>query len=395
MNVIFILTLASLVMLAYVYVGYPLFIVLLSRLNSKSVRKREVTPTVSIIISAHNEAKVIEEKILNSLALGYPKDKLEIIVSDDGSSDGTADIARKYENRGIILLSDGTRRGKVGAMNRAVQHTTGEIVVFSDANVFYEPDAIRKVVANFGDAAVGCVVTRKRVITTDSGLSKSDGLYWRYEDLIQLSESRVHSTVAASGHLQALRRNLVPVIPDEKLILDDLYLAMSVLSKGMRVVYEPEAICWEGSSASMQGEVARRRRITASRYYTVEMLWRHFRYLKPFPMFQFISHKILRLFIPFFMVAALLGNALLVLGPDWFGRHNPVIWNATLGLLVAQVVFYIAAAAGAVLERIGRKMPKMLYLPYFLCSTNMASVTGLMWFISDNGNVMWQRVERE
>lgn len=394
MVILSIVTFVALFLLFYVYVGYPALITVLSRTHGNPVRKRSITPPVTLIIPAYNEARDIAAKIENVLALDYPKDKLQIIVADDGSQDATAEIARGYLDKGIDLLSDGQRRGKVRTMNRAVQRATGDIVVFSDANVMLAPESLKQVISNFADSTVGGVVAKKKVQTTDSSLSKSDGLYWRYEEHIQCSESRLHSTVAASGHMQAIRKTVLPEIPEDVLVLDDLYLAMSVMDRGLRAVYEPDATCWEGSSATMEGEVARRKRITASRYYTIEMMRKHFRHMRPMLMFQFFSHKILRLFIPVLMIVAFLGNLAMVIVGASAGTSSP-LWVASCFLLAAQIVFYVAAVAGAGLERIGRKLPKLVYLPYFLCSTNMASLSGLMWYVTSTGNPMWQRVERE
>src|SRR5688500_8678842 len=223
MVILFLITLTALFLLFYVYVGYPALITILSRTHGNPVRKRSIVPPVTLIIPAFNEARHIQAKIENALELDYPKDKLQIIVADDGSADATAAIARRDLDQRIDLLSDGQRRGKVRTMNRAVQRATGEIIVFSDANVMLAPDSLRQVISNFADSTVGGVVAKKRVQTTDSSLSKSDGLYWRYEEHIQCSESRLHSTVAASGHMQALRKTVLPEIPEDVLVLDDLY----------------------------------------------------------------------------------------------------------------------------------------------------------------------------
>jgi cellulose synthase/poly-beta-1,6-N-acetylglucosamine synthase-like glycosyltransferase len=196
-----------------------------------------------------------------------------------------------------------------------------------------------------------------------------------------------------SGHLQAVRADLFEPIPPGT-ILDDQHIGLAVLNRGYRVIVEPNAICWEGSSAAMHGEVARRRRITAGRFALLTMLGRQFPNITRLQKFQLISHKVLRLFIPFYMLIAYLGNIFLVLGPDWFGQDIPPLRASLITLLIAQTVFYGAALGGAVAERLGRRS-KVLYLPYFLCSTNMASLSGLLSYFSQGTQVTWQRVQRE
>lgn len=386
------LTIAALLLLFYTYIGYPLLITLLAKIKPLPYRRDPITPPVTLIIPAHNEREFIAKKLQNTLKLDYPRERLQVIVSDDGSTDGTADIVRGFQGEGIVL-SSAARGGKPTAVNRAARLATGEIIVISDANVMCAPDALCQVVASFADSSIGSVVGRKRVVTTESDLSKSDGLYWKYEALIQSSESKVHSTFSVSGHLQATRAVLFPVIPPGT-ILDDQYIGLSVLNQGYRVIVEPSAVCWEGSSAAMGGEVARRRRITAGRFALLNMLGRQFHNIGPWLKFQLISHKVLRLFIPVYMLVALVGNAFLVFGPRWFGQANPLLWSLMTALLIAQIAFYAAALTGAVAERLGRRS-KILYLPYFLVSTNLASLSGLFSYLSSGTQVTWQRVQRE
>lgn len=392
MILVLLLTLVALLLLFYTYIGYPALMVLLAQIRPRPIRRASIEPSVSLVIAAHNERDTIAEKIENSLKLEYPREKLQIIVADDGSTDGTPDIVRSFNSSGVIL-SAAARGGKVTAMNRGAKLAVGEIVVFSDANVICAPNSVSELVANFADDSIGCVVARKRVITTESKLSQSDGLYWKYETLIQTSESRLHSTMGVSGHMQAIRRHLLPEFP-ENTILDDQYLALTVLNQGYRVIVEPKAICWEGSSAAMQGERARRRRITAGRFHLIKMLGQQFPNLSALHRFQLFSHKVLRLFIPVYMLVAYLGNLLLAFGPHWAGQDIPVLHGALVTLLVVQTAFYLAALAGYIGERIGRRS-KLLYLPYFLCSTNMASLEGLLSFLSKGTGGAWQRVQRE
>ena len=198
---------ASLMAIAYVYCGYPLVLLALSILRTRPVNKKAMTPFVTILIAAYNEADCIAETIENKLALDYPRDKLEIIVISDGSVDGTEEIVRKYESRGVRLLRQEPRAGKTSALNLAVERAKGEILVFSDANSSYAPDALRHLVENFNDPQVG-YVTGKMIYTNPDGSHVGDGCtaYMKYENLLRTLETRIGSVVGVDGGIDAVRK---------------------------------------------------------------------------------------------------------------------------------------------------------------------------------------------
>ncbi|MBW2608020.1 MAG: glycosyltransferase, partial [Deltaproteobacteria bacterium] len=196
----------SLFMIFYVYAGYPLFIGLIALLKNKKVDKKDYEPNVTILIAAYNEADNIEATIKNKLVLDYPKDKLEIIVISDGSTDGTDEIVKKYHLQGVKLLRQEPRAGKTSALNRAVPDATGEILVFSDANSIYAPDSLRKLMQNFHDSEVG-YATGKMVYTNPEGSTTGDGCtaYMKYEYFLRRVETKAGSIVGVDGGIDAVR----------------------------------------------------------------------------------------------------------------------------------------------------------------------------------------------
>jgi poly-beta-1,6-N-acetyl-D-glucosamine synthase len=382
-------------LLAYIYVVYPVLIVLMAKLFRRPVEKKAVTPSVTIVIPTFNEEVVITEKIENTLHLDYPQDRLQILVCDDASEDHTAEIVKSYAWAGVELSQGTVRSGKVGGLNRALQLATGEIFVIADADILPDPDALRELVANFADETVGCVLAQTRMRSSEEAVGESGGLYWRYEARIRQSESDIHSTVAATGHFMAVRRNLIQPIPMH-VILDDFYLAMMTIRQGYRVISEPKAIVWERPTHSMGDEVNRRSRLTAGRFQIISMSRGYLPYLSPLLQFEVISHKFLRLAIPHLMIATLLSNLLFVLiSPT---ASFPSFWTSAMSAaLLLQGLFYGLAIAGKVLfGKLSKrsKLIKVLMLPYYLCATNFAGIAGLAGFISGKRTVLWQQASR-
>jgi poly-beta-1,6-N-acetyl-D-glucosamine synthase len=391
--VLFLFLLCAL-LLAYIYVGYPLLVILLAKFFRRPVHKKEVTPSVTMVIPTFNEEVVITEKLENTLHLDYPPDRLQVLVCDDASEDRTVEIVKTYAWAGVELSQGTARSGKVGGLNRALQLAIGEIFIIADADILASQNALRELVANFADETVGCVLAQTRMRSSEDGAGESGGLYWRYEARIRQSESDLHSTVAATGHFMALRRKLIQPIPSH-VILDDFYLAMMTIRQGYRVISEPKAIVWERPTHSMDDEVTRRSRLTAGRFQIIKMSRE---YLPSFPLllkFQVISHKFLRLAIPHLMIGALLTNLLFVLIS--MGANSSFWTFAMSTALILQSIFYGLAIAGKVLlEKLPKrsKLVKVLMLPYYLCATNFAGIAGLANFISGKRSVLWQQASR-
>ena len=218
----------------YAYFGYPVLLAILSLFSQRKHESPDVPnhyPEVTLLIAAYNEEDVIEEKVKNSLALGYPQDKLHIVVVSDGSTDRTDEIVKKYEDRGVELFRT-ERLGKTVARNRAVENAKGELIVLTDANAFFRQDALKKLVKHFQDPGVG-VVCGALVLKRADG---SENLYWRYEKLIKRLENKFHSIIGANGSIYAMRRELYDPLPPE--VDDDFVEPLIVYMKGKKAVYE-------------------------------------------------------------------------------------------------------------------------------------------------------------
>mgnify|MGYP001199886995 FL=1 len=384
MEVFAVLTLFSFGVLGYHYGLYPLLMAAWARRQRPSTPPPLFTPPVSLIIAAYNEAPVIAAKLENSLALAYPPDLLQIIVVTDGSTDGTPALASSYVNQGVKLLHEPQRRGKSAAINRAMSAATGEIVVFSDANAFYRPDALLKLTRHFQNGRVGGVSGQKTVQSGATAVSQSSGLYWKYESAIKKWESRVGSTVAVVGEMLALRRSLFAAIPPA-VINDDAYLAVQILRQGYNVLYEPEAVCWETASSSTAHELIRRRRISAGRYQLLfKPDWWPWR--NPLALFQLISHKFLRLLLPFFMIAALVTNSAAVV------RRPAALWLRLA--LLGQFMLYGLAGLGWLAEKF-QKSARIATAVYYVVSGNFSALQGLWRLLSGKQSVLWEKAQRD
>lgn len=375
----------------YVYAGYPLILAILARTRPESQADSTIVPSVTLLISAYNEQGVIAQKLENSLALDYPRDRLQILVAVDGSDDQTANIVRSYVNRGVELSYSPLRNGKMAAINRAMTIANGEIVLFSDANNLYEPDALRELVKPFQDPRVGAATGAKIIVSGDGTLAESEGLYWKYESFIKQQETRLGSCVGVAGEVLAMRRGLFEA-PPTHIINDDFYMAMRLIQQGYRVVYTPQARSYERISPSAADEMARRARIVAGRYQVLTLAHRLLSLRQPLVAWQMISHKLLRPLVPLAMIGALAANLIAVIRPSLVAgtslRHLTPPFNWLLFL--SQVIFYSLAWLGG---RVPHKS-KLLYLPTFLVNSNMAAVIGLYRFLVGGQSTRWQRVPR-
>ncbi|PLS76909.1 MAG: glycosyltransferase family 2 protein [Chloroflexi bacterium] len=372
---------SSILLIVYTFFGYPALLALLARLRPRSVNSHSgFTPSVSLIIAAYNEADVIEAKLRNCFALDYPHDKLQIIVAADGSDDNTAELAQQEPH--VTVLFQPERKGKMAAINRAVAEARGEILVFSDANNMYTPDTLRALLAPFADTTVG-VVTGRKAIDDGKGreLDRAEGLYWRYESKIKQWESQIGSVTGVAGEILAVRRDAFQA-PPVGTVNDDFVLAMLAAIDGWRVVYAPDAVSLEPASATLRDEATRRSRIVTGRYQALWQLLPAMLRKRPQLAWQVISHKGLRPVVPFAMLVTLLSNLALLRGAGW------ARW---IGML--QGVFYGSALLGWRNEARGRRN-RWLYLPYYFCRVNGASVQGLQRFLSRRNHALWAKAKR-
>jgi len=353
-------------LVGYVYFGYPVLLLLLSRGVRKAPDYPEVTqPRVTLLISAFNEADCIAEKLENSLGLDYPSELLEIVVISDASDDGTDEIVTGYADRGVRLLRMKDRGGKTLGLNAGVGEAGGEVIVFSDANAMYRPEAINALVAPYADPEIGAVIGESTYIEPDSNSGRSESLYWRYETAIKRSESAIGSVVGGDGAIYSVRKELYqPMAPDA---LSDFINPLQVVEQGRRCVYESRAVSVEESAGSFDKEFRRKVRIVNRGWRAVmsmKFLMNPFRY-RLFA-WKLISHKLLRWLVPAFMVAAFVINLFLL-------DDGRVYWLP----LIAQLMFYALALVGALIRK-KRQLPILLYIPYYFCLVNVASARGVI-----------------
>jgi len=382
----------------YTYLGYPLLITLLARFKTKNNDYPDTIPIVTLLIAAYNEEDVIEEKILNSLSLDYPKEFLQIMIVADGSYDSTPEIVEKYSQSRVELLFEPERRGKMAAINRAIPYVRGDIIIFSDANNLYQPQTIRELVAPFSDPEIGAVSGAKTVVEGDSNVGASEGLYWKYEAFIKEQESRLSSCTSVAGEIWAVRRGIYQSPPDN-IINDDFYMAMQVLKQGYRITYVPTARSIERASSSAKGEMTRRKRIIAGRYQAIFKASEILPVNQPILVWQIISHKFLRPMVPFFMLGVFFTN----LKAFFKSGSNNVkngFWNLSQPFnyifLALQVIFYGLAWIGRYQETTenGGKLERLLYLPTFLFNSNLAAFQGFLQYIKGEQSHIWERVSR-
>lgn len=377
-----IFTLLCLLVPVYVYAGYPLLLWGLTRGRPAINHRREdITPTVTLIISCYNEAAVIRDKLTNALALDYPKDRLNILVVSDGSDDGTDDIVRDYAGQGVTLVRQEGRLGKTMGLNLAMERVTSDIVVFSDANAMYAPNAIKKLVRNFADETVGYVVGAALYTDAGTGASaRNEDLYWRYELAIKSMESRLHSVVGGDGAIYAIRTCLwEPLQPKD---INDFVNPLQIIARGYRGIFDSEARCFEETAGDFGGEVARKERIVNR---SIRGLMRVGSVMNPKRVgifaWEVISHKLLRWLIPCFLVLGVAGSALLAAQGHGLFR---LITLGALSLLVLAMVGQLANDKNA--------LPIWLSMPYYFVMVNLYSIRGVVRALQGDTQVTWSSI---
>jgi biofilm PGA synthesis N-glycosyltransferase PgaC len=370
----------SAVFVTYTYLGYPLWLLLRSRWRPRPVSVRPDSsnpadlPLVSIVIAVHNEAESLPQKMRNLSELDYPRDRYEIIVVSDGSTDSTDRIMAAQRNERLHFFVLPEHAGKAVALNRALAAAQGEIVVFTDARQAIDPGALRYLVAKFADPAVGCVSGELVLGDAIAGAAGQGlGLYWRLEKKIREWEAASGSVIGASGALYAARKDLLEEIP-AGCLLDDVYLPLHVARQGKRVLFEPRALAYD-HVANPQQEFRRKVRTLTGNYQLLQ--------LAPWLLtertsirFRFVSHKLFRLWVPFALVGLIVTSALL----------KSTFYQA---VFVLQLVFYGLSLLALGRLRLGL-VTRLADISLAFVLMNSAAAVALVWFLAGKKEV-WSR----
>lgn len=378
----------------YTYIGYGILLYLLvllkRRLSGRSRRylaeeADALWPTCTVVVAAYNEEAFIDEKIRNTLALHYPKDRVRYLFVTDGSSDGTAERVTRYPE--LLHLHSPERKGKIAAIHRAMAHVDSDLVVFTDANTLLNPDALRALCRHYADPRVGAVAGEKRVYAGEvaDASAAGEGLYWKYESALKRWDSELYSVVGSAGELFSIRYGLYEPVPDDT-VLDDFMISMRIAERGYRVVYEPDAFATEMASENVQEELKRKIRIAAGGWQSILRLRRVLNPLaNPVLTFQYISHRVLRWTItPILLIVVFLLNAWL------YFRDYGLVYSC---LFWGQVVFYVMALIGYVLEQRSLKV-KLVFVPYYFCVMNYAVLAGMIRYFRGGQSAVWERANR-
>ena len=384
---------ACLLLVFYTYFGYGIILYILIRLKRLFKRKPQKTalpndeelPTITLMICAYNEEDVVAEKMENTLAIDYPRNKFRIMWVTDGSNDRTNELLKAYPEVDIVFSPE--RRGKSAALKHGLRELQTRYVAFTDANTMINSGALREIVRLFMDPTVGCVSGEKRVTAKKEGemAAEGEGLYWRYESILKKWDSELYSTMGAAGELYAIDPTLVREVPDEAL-LDDFMMSMYVIKDGKRIAYAPDAYAQEYGSANIHEESKRKRRIAAG---GLQSIWWLRSMLNPFRQpivtFQYVSHRVLRWSLtPVAMVLLLIINIALVV----MGSHQ--IYTIMLFL---QAIFYLIAFAGWLQNHYGHRN-KLLYAAYYFVFMNLNVFRGMAYLRSHGKNGTWEKAKR-
>lgn len=371
------LLLVSGFLVVYSYALYPLLLVVGARFLRR--QERPVMSTrrvqVSLVVAAYNEEAVIEEKIRNTMMLEYPKDCLEFLVGSDGSVDRTDEICRRYP--AVTFERIEPRGGKSNVLNTLIPKARGEIIVLSDANTILEPGAVSAMVRHFEDPTVGGVCGRLVLVSDRRGLEDTERTYWGYDSSIKELESRWYSTIGANGGIYAIRKELFVPIPADT-IIDDFVISLNVVEQGKRLVFERDAVAREHVSKSFRDEFGRKVRIGAGNLQTLVRNPMFFFRAPAFVCFAYVSRKVIRWLIPFFLIVLWLCSMALA-DRQPFGI---LFWGLNLSMVLAVI---------GLLSGSGNKLVMALA---YLYSLNAALLVGYGRYLLGLQRATWRRTPR-
>lgn len=347
--------------------GYPISLMFIQKMRKTSVKfDINYQPSVSLLVSTYNEAQVLVEKIQNSLALKYPN--LNIVVISDGSVDNTIEICEKYEKQ-IKLIHFEQNEGKNAALNKTLKQVNSEIVVFSDANTYYRPDAIKRLVYKLSDSKVGCVIGQLKLTDTNvSNTSKGESIYWKYEHMLKKLESKIGKVLVGNGGIFAVKTKLLPTLIND--IPNDFQVPMEVGYQNYKVLYEPEAIAEEKTAASSDDERKRKIRIVNRNF---NGFIQYFRKIRGLRFYEMLFHKVVRWFTGFLAMFIFIINCLLLKS-----QFYQIFF-------VIQILFYLFAILGA----ISSKKNKVFFMPFYITMIFYSAMVGVMQFLFGKNYSKW------
>ncbi len=376
LQILFWLTIAALV---YIYAGYPLLVWMLGRWCPRSGKRESITTKLSVVIVIHNEAERIRRKLDSLFAMAGAEQIVEILVGSDGSTDDSATVVQTYADPRVKWIPFAERRGKPSVINELVPNAAGDIVLLTDARQVFAPDFLTATLPNFADATVG-VVSGELVFKADEATTTAAegiGLYWRYEKMIRNAESGFRGVPGATGACYLIRRDLFrPIHPAT--ILDDVAIPLSIVAQGYRCLFERGAIAYDRPSAAARQEAIRKRRTIAG---AAQLMVQYPQWLLPWrnPLwFEFVSHKLLRLMSPIWLVIALASSA--------------VLWHQSLYavLCIVQMGFYAAGLIGWTFQTLGRR--STLFGPFLMfLALNVTTAAALWDALRSRYEVTWHK----
>jgi cellulose synthase/poly-beta-1,6-N-acetylglucosamine synthase-like glycosyltransferase len=366
--------------LVYVEIGYLLILAALAKLHPQRRAPGDAQPTLTVLIAAHNEEAVISQRLENILAQGYPPQRLGVIVASDGSTDGTEQVVREYAGRGVVLVPVWPQGGKIAALRAAEEHITSEVVVFTDADSHFEPGVLQTLARHFDDPGVGAVTGREKRQVIDLG--KGEGLFNRIENLTRYFESKIGDQVMLNGGIFAIRRDLLPYVPDH--LTHDGVVAPQLHLQGYRILYDPEAVSLESYNLTSAQDWHRRLR-------TVSQAFQSYIYVKDalnpcksgWYALQIWSHRLMRWLLFPVMLLVLISN-LLLLGAAPFYQVFALL----------QGTCYLLALIGFLLDKIG-KQSALFYFPYYFVYIHLAAFFAVVLSLKGQKVTTWQVVERQ
>lgn len=357
---------------ALVYLGYPLWLYVRAHIRKRAVIQAPITPKVSILLAVRNGAKHLPAKLRNLAELDYPRDRVEIIVVSDGSTDETNRILSGCPDSRVVPLILSGHHGKADALNQALDVARGEVLFFTDVRQTISGDALRHIVSNFADPDVGCVSGELLFgKASEYGSSQGMGLYWEMEKLMRYWEAQADSSVGVTGAIYATRASLTPRIPDGT-ILDDVYVPMRIARQGARVIFEPRAMAWDEAPEQAEREFHRKVRTLVGNYQILQIAPWLLTRSNPL-LFEFVCHKLLRLAVPFALIVAFLTSMFL----------KAPFYRAAF---IIQLIGCLLAGLGSLRPRLGI-LSRLANVALTFVVLNAAAAVALFYFISGKKEV--------